>query len=151
MCWQCDHPDGDYDGYLIGVIDEHGWAVSGVEASTTEPGWLYTVGLPVRFGHPELLIGGSSTDSHQVLDGIAAYIRDSGRRIEPGQLMKLGDRVYGFAAVSAERLRSGELQASLDVHRVLGIAEVEALEVMRIEELEYCEHRFDEALRELST
>jgi len=60
MCWQCDNPSGDFTAHLIDVIDECGWAVSGVEASATNPGWLYTVGLPARFGHPELVIAGAS-------------------------------------------------------------------------------------------
>lgn len=150
MCWECDHPDGDYIGHLIEVIDEHGWAVSGVEATAEDPGWLYTVGLPARFGHPELRIAGASSDSHSVLNGIAGYIRDSGRRIEAGHLMRLGDRAYGFAAVSWERQQAGEIQASVDVHRVLGITELEVLDVVRLHELECCDHRFDDALRDLA-
>jgi xanthine dehydrogenase molybdopterin-binding subunit B len=149
MCWQCDNPDGDYTSHLIDLIDEHGWALSGVEATASDPGWLHTVGLPARFQHPELLIAGCSADAHEVLNGIAAYIRDSGRTIAAGEIMRLGQRVYTFGATSDERRRAGAIDASIDVHRVLGITDVDALEVMRVVEFEYCEHHFDEAIHEL--
>ena len=150
MCWQCDNPDGDYISHLLDVIEECGWAVSGVEASATDRGWLHTVGLPARYGHPELLIAGSSTDEHRVLNSIGAYIRDSGRKISAGETMRLGDRVYGFGVVSRARRRAGEIAASIETHRVLGISKVEALEVMRVPLLESCDHHLDKALQELA-
>src|SRR5262245_48772843 len=128
MCWQCDNPNGDYVSHLIDVIDEWGWAVSGVEASATNPGWLYTVGLPARFGHPELVIADASTDSHSVLNAMAKYVERE-HRLEAGQTMLLGERVYGFGAVSRARRRSGEIAASVEVHRFLGISNVQALDV----------------------
>jgi hypothetical protein len=145
----CDNPDGDYISHLLDVIEECGWAVSGVEASATDRGWLYTVGLPARYGHPELLIAGSSADEHRVLNSIGAYIRDSGRKISAGEIMRLGDRVYGFAVVSRARRRAGEIGASIETHRVLGITKVEALEVIRMPLLERCDYHLDKALQEL--
>ena len=150
MCWQCDNPDGDFTGHLIDVIDEYGWAVSGVEASARGPGWLHTVGLPARFDHPELLHAGCSADAHEVLNRIATYIRDSGRTIARGETMGLGPRVYTFAEVSLEARRAEAIVASIEVHRVLGITEVEALEVIRVPEFEYCDHHFGEAIRNLA-
>ena len=149
MCWQCDNPDGDYIGNLIDVIDEHGWAVSGVEASGSDPGWMHTVGLPARFAHPELLIAGASTDSHHVLNAIAGYIRRTGRGIAAGETMRLGSRMYAFGTLSQARRSERAIEASIEVHRVLGITDVDALEVTRVPKLEYCDHHFDEAIKAL--
>jgi hypothetical protein len=149
MCWQCDNPDGDYIGHLIDLVDERGWAVSGVEASRSEPGWLHTVGLPARFDHPELLIEDCSADAHRVLNRIAAYIRDTGRSIAAGEIMQLGERAYTFGAATAAQRRAGAIDASIEVHRVLGITDVDVLEVIRVPEFEYCEHHFDEAIHKL--
>jgi hypothetical protein len=147
MCWQCDNPGESFAGHLIDVMDVQGWAVTGPLTSAEGPGWLYTVGLPARFAHPELLIADTSDDAHSVLNAIAGYIRDSGRTIEAGQTMGLGDRVYGFGAVSGERRRNGEIHWSVEVHRLLGITKVHALEVVRLPEHEYCDEHFEEALR----
>ncbi len=132
MCWQCDNPDGDYVDHLIDVIDEQGWAVSGVEASEHGPGWVHTVGLPARFDHPELLLAECTADAHHVLNGIAAYIRDSRRTIACGEIMALGPRVYTFGELSVEARRAGAINASIEVHGVLGITDVDALEVIRV-------------------
>ena len=127
MCWQCDNPDGDYISHLIDLVEEHGWAVSGVEASPTRPGWLHTVGLPARLGHPELLISGCSVDSHHVLNGIADYVRKSGRTIAAGETMRLGDRMYAFGAMTDAHRRDGVIDVSTDVNRVLGVTDIDAL------------------------
>lgn len=124
--------------------------MSGVEASARGPGWLHTVGLPARFDHPELLHAGCSADAHEVLNRIATYIRDSGRTIARGETMSLGPRVYTFGEMSLEARHAGAIDASIEVHRVLGITGVEALEVMRVPEFEYCDHHFDQAIGDLA-
>ena len=148
MCWMCDNPGGDFAGHLIEVIEQRGWAVTGPVSSAEERGWLYTVGLPARFGHPELLIADASDDAGSVLNAIAGYIRDTGRTIEAGQTMALGDRVYGFGTVSPERQRAGEIACSVEVHHILGITGVQALEVIRLREHEYCDEHYEEALHD---
>ena len=150
MCWECDNPGADYIGHLVDLIEEHGWAVSGVEATSTDPGWLYTVGLPARYGHPELLIADASTDSARVLNGIADYIRRTARTIAVGETMQLGNRVYTFGLLSETRREAGVIDTSIVVNRFLGVSDVEALEVIRVREYEYCDHHFEEAIRDLT-
>jgi uncharacterized protein DUF4262 len=77
VCWMCDHPGAtelDYNSFLQGLIDAHGWAVQGVERDGIHPPWAYTVGLtPHR--RPELVITGMGlTQATQVLNGVAAHL-----------------------------------------------------------------------------
>src|SRR5690242_21847847 len=73
----CDRPGAtelDYNNFLQGLIDVHGWAVQGVERDGIHPPWAYTVGLtPHR--RPELVITGMGlTRATEVLNIVAGHM-----------------------------------------------------------------------------
>ena len=123
--------------------------MSGVESSSTGPGWLHTVGLPARLGHPELLIAESSTDAYRVLEAIARYVARTKRTISAGETMQLGDRIYTFGALAEDEWPLDAILMSIEVNRVLGVTDVDVLQVLRVPELERCDHHFAEAVHAL--
>ena len=104
MCWMCDHPDAterDYNNFLQGLINAHGWAVQGVERDGRHPPWAYTVGLtPHR--RPELVITGMGlTRATQVLNGMAAHLLHA-QAPEPGtQAALIGGPLVEVVKVAA--------------------------------------------------
>lgn len=148
MCWQCDNPGGDYAAHMLEVIARSGWGIGGVEASAGHPGWLYTIGLPVTLGHPELLIHGATEANAAILDGIARYLQSTGRAISPGETMTLGHHHLTFGVVNRQRRRAGELAGSDEVLARLGYPRVKAIEVLAMPaELHECPACFGASLR----
>jgi hypothetical protein len=93
VCWMCDRPGAtelDYNNFLQGLIDVHGWAVQGVERDGIHPPWAYTVGLtPHR--RPELVVTGMGlTRATDVLNGVAAHLLHADEP-EPGTQALLRD------------------------------------------------------------
>lgn len=73
MCWQCDHPNGNYLDHLLGLIRDHGWAVQGVEGDRIHAPWAYTVGL-TAYDRPELVVTGLPLPAAtQLLNDMAAH------------------------------------------------------------------------------
>jgi hypothetical protein len=77
MCWICDHPGAtheDYLNHLRGLIDDHGWAVQGVERDRIHPPWAYTAGLTAH-GRPELVVTGMPLRrAAGLLNDVAAHV-----------------------------------------------------------------------------
>jgi Domain of unknown function (DUF4262) len=93
VCWMCDRPGAtelDYNNFLQGLIDVHGWAVQGVERDGIHPPWAYTVGLtPHR--RPELVITGMGlTRATEVLNIMAGHMLHAAAP-EPGTQARLVD------------------------------------------------------------
>jgi hypothetical protein len=104
VCWMCDRPgatERDYNNFLQGLINVHGWAVQGVERDGIHPPWAYTVGLtPHR--RPELVITGMGlTRATQVLNGMAAHVLHAAAP-EPGtQAALIGGPLVEVVRVAA--------------------------------------------------
>ncbi|MDV3124956.1 DUF4262 domain-containing protein [Mycobacterium sp. 21AC1] len=84
MCWKCDNPNGTTEQYLDGLratIDDHGWAVQGVEDDKRP--FTYTVGLHGQ-GLSELIITGMATHTAaRLLNSIAHMITEDGTALAP--------------------------------------------------------------------
>ncbi len=151
MCWQCENPDGDFAAELIRGIDKHGWRLLGIGATETTPEYVYTVGLPYRFNHPELIMVGALTEVGAILNAMVEYIKDSGRRLEPGQTMRLGDADFAFAKMNPESLGQpaldgGEIVCSDEVNLRLGVEPLGAVQVLEHPLARMCERHFEEEL-----
>lgn len=82
----CDNPgrtEADYLTMLRQLIDEHGWAIQGVEPDGGRPGWAYTVGLTVK-GLPELVVTGVSMSHAAELLNFAAGLVTEGTGLPGG-------------------------------------------------------------------
>ena len=86
MCWQCDHPNATWSGYLDhmrGLVRDFGWAVQAVERSGLHPPWAYTVGL-TEAGCPELVATGlSASRAMELLDDVASHLMHSDTTLTP--------------------------------------------------------------------
>ncbi len=86
-------PDDTYDEgerRCIEVVLRHGWQVTVVFAGDEpdEPAFAYTIGLPHRVGHPELVISGLDQDlMYRVLNDVGQRVMD-GQRLVPGDLLE---------------------------------------------------------------
>lgn len=93
MCWLCDHPHAtrrDYLAYMRHLIDQHGWAVQGVQRDRIHPPWAYTVGLTPR-RLPELVVTGMPlAAATELLNESAHHVQHSGP-LRPGQQIQLVD------------------------------------------------------------
>lgn len=82
MCFFCDGgtPD-EYARIVASDIDTYGRHVVAVESSDLRPGWLYTIGLSERFGHPELVVTAPCCIpcAHATLGGIANQVARGAR------------------------------------------------------------------------
>jgi hypothetical protein len=91
MCWACDHPDGtrlDYLNHLRGVIEDHGWAVQGVQRRGIRPPWAYTAGLTAH-GKPEVAVTGLPLGrAAALLNDVAAHLMHAAVPA-PGERVKL--------------------------------------------------------------
>ena len=75
----------------------------------------------------------------------------TGGTITVGETMRLGNRVYTFGAWSEVTRQAIDIDVSIEVTRVLGVTDVDVLEVIRVPEYEYCDHHFDEAIEEFTS
>ena len=77
MCWECDHPGStrlDYLAYMRALIDQHGWAVQGVEHDRIHPPWAYTAGLTAH-GKPEIVVTGLPLGrATRLLNSVAGHV-----------------------------------------------------------------------------
>ena len=84
--WRPDRSElSDGDRKLLGDVERHGWHVVHVHPyAGRDPMWSFTVGLPLTWGHPELVVFGLHADTaHAVLGSAVEAIRE-GRRYAPG-------------------------------------------------------------------
>ncbi|RZS86879.1 uncharacterized protein DUF4262 [Motilibacter rhizosphaerae] len=90
MCWSCDNPTAtmaDALRSMQGLIDEHGWALQGVEGEGKRPPFTYTVGL-TRRGLPELCITGIEGERS------APYLNEAARELVSGGEIRPGGSVH---------------------------------------------------------
>lgn len=147
MCWQCENPGGDFEAGLIEKIRDRGWTVTGVQPDAGEPGWMYTVGLPRSYGHPELVIRPFCDASLDTIWAVAEHVATTGARLEPGQLINLGGVIHGFRPLSAGEIADGDIICSQLVHARLGHpGDVTALEIVPVPELQRCDACIDVAI-----
>lgn len=66
------------------LVADFGWVVVKIPAEADSPGWCYTIGLELTFGHRELVVFGLPLDvGHAVLNVAGEAIRD-GRTFKAG-------------------------------------------------------------------
>lgn len=78
------------DAKCIDNVLRFGWHVTLVHAGDGDevPSFAYTVGLPHRGGHPELVVSGLKMPlMHSLLNGVAERVL-SGDRVQPGDLVE---------------------------------------------------------------
>jgi hypothetical protein len=83
MCMECDgYSEEQIARWLELTILTHGWAVQGVEPSSTDDpngGWAYTVGATASYGIPELVITDTDfSEAGHVLNWAVEKLRDGG-------------------------------------------------------------------------
>ena len=126
VCIMCDGATRDEArASLRDKIESFGWAAQGVMPADGFPGWLYTIGLIERFGHPELVV--------TTCDPAAAssLLRDLLGQIEAGAslvgleqvILPSGD--YELGQVHAAQLRAGLLASWTDLYRSEGRFDLE--------------------------
>ena len=97
MCWDCDHPDGDYvEEVVLPTIRRAGWMLQYVEGEG-QPSFCYTVGL-TEAGLPEIVMTGITEQDAGMLNGVAQYTL--GCEIRPGETMGLGEHVLEAVEVA---------------------------------------------------
>jgi hypothetical protein len=76
----------DTERKVLTDVQEHGWHVMMVvEDEDDETGFAFTIGLPVTFGHPELLVVGLSLgEMPLLLNTLGEQVR-AGRRFTAGE------------------------------------------------------------------
>lgn len=80
------------------------------------PPYGYTVGLPFRFDHPELvLVGLDPRSTSQILNGIGDAIA-KGARLEPGDLFEVAGTPMKVGRCAVARVRDGLIAVSMDYH-----------------------------------
>ncbi|MCW6004295.1 DUF4262 domain-containing protein [Micromonospora sp. CPCC 205371] len=84
------------------LIDQHGWAVTGVFPTEDDPGapFAYTIGLTAH-GFPELIIAGLDPATSQLLlNDLARRVFDRAQRFTTGQ--RISDLLAGYDAIIVE-------------------------------------------------
>lgn len=87
-------------------IDEYGWAVAGVDASDTYPGYAYSVGL-AALGHSEIIVFGlSPLAALDMINNVAfLYVNKRIRREAGGSHHNLADNLpITFLQVDADQI-----------------------------------------------
>lgn len=80
------------------------------------PAYGYTVGLPVRFDHPELvLVGMEAERTSQILNAIAGLVA-TGVRLKPGDLLEIDGMSMKVSPCATARVRDGLVAVSMDYH-----------------------------------
>lgn len=118
--------------HIGATVDAHRWAVVYLGGSCSVPGcdgdhpsdldeadlppYGYTVGLPLRFGHPELVMVGMPNDrTAQVLDAVGEQVA-AGARLEPGDLVDAAGLRLKVGACAVSRVRAGLIAVSFEYH-----------------------------------
>jgi hypothetical protein len=57
---------------LRGEIARLGWTITGMTAEGSRPSWMHTVGLLVKYDHPELILVGFDEDASEILLALLA-------------------------------------------------------------------------------
>lgn len=121
MCRMCDGATREeMRADLRRKIDTNGWAAQAVEPGNGFPGWVYTIGLMERFGHPEFVV--------VACDAVAAYaiLTDLVLRVEAGGWLadldevRLHDGTRSLGWAHAAQLRAGLLSSWTDLYGTEG-------------------------------
>jgi hypothetical protein len=83
------------DRKLLSDVTNYGWHILHIFADKNEPCYSFSVGLYLKFGHPELLVMGLSQPIAQQLINLAAGYIANGRVFRPGE--RSDDLMHGFA------------------------------------------------------
>lgn len=121
MCIMCDGATPDEArASLRHRIENHGYALQGVHPSGGLPGWVYTVGLTERFGHPELTIAACDlAGGESMLRHLVALIED-GAWLEDLDEVRVRGEAFGIGTVHPAQLRAGLLATWTDLYRSEG-------------------------------
>jgi hypothetical protein len=85
----------DHDRKLLSDVASYGWHVPHIFADKDGPEYSFSVGLYLKFGHPELLVMGLPQPiAHQLINLAAGHIA-SGRVFRPRE--RTEDLTQGFA------------------------------------------------------
>lgn len=85
------------------------------------PPYGYTVGLPLRFRHAELVLVGLDRErTVRTLDAIAGAI-EQGARLKPGERVELDGMPMRVGSCAVSRVRDGLVAVSLDYHDAIGV------------------------------
>lgn len=85
-------PDDDNDRWLLQQIAHPGWAVIGIAADDSGPGYSFSVGLYHTLGQPEVMVMGLNTTTAMHL------INDVGERMRAGARFAAGERSTELAS-----------------------------------------------------
>jgi len=84
------------------------------------PPYGYTVGLPLRFDHAELVVVGLDQErTVLVLNGIAHAVAE-GARLEPDDLLEIEGAPMKVGPCAVSRVRDGLVAVSMDYHWEIG-------------------------------
>ena len=79
-------PENDFDERLISNVKTYGCHVMNIFADESGPGWAFSIGLYVNFGHPEVIIFGlKERTAHLIINDICG-------RVARGERFEAGDR-----------------------------------------------------------
>jgi len=85
----------EHDRKLLSDVESYGWHVPHIFADESGPCYSFSVGLYLKFGHPEILVMGLSQPiAHQLINLAAGHI-SSGRVFRPRE--RTEDLAEGFA------------------------------------------------------
>lgn len=117
MCMMCDGATRDeVRASLRQKIDTHGWTVQGVMPAGGLPGWLYTIGLTERFGHPELVLATCDPAAGQsLLVDLVAKVEAGGSLVDLDEV-SLPEGSYSIGPAHPAQLRAGLLAAWTDLY-----------------------------------
>jgi hypothetical protein len=133
MCSICDGAShDDVLAFIHHHVRVHGWALQGViDEPPDQPGWTYSIGLALSFGHPELVVVGGGMEVG------GSVINDLGERIRRGRRFRVGDEVafppgpVTFAPVHPIHLERG-LMASWQRYTELDRRPVPPLDALQV-------------------
>lgn len=117
---------------ISATVDAHQWAVLFVGGACSVPGcdgdhpsdldeadlppYGYTVGLPLRFGHPELVMVGLPNDrTAHVLNAVCEQVA-AGAWLEPGDRVDAAGLRLKVGACAVSRVRAGLIAVSFEYH-----------------------------------
>lgn len=99
MCWRCDDPTMTAEQYMArftAMIDEHGWAIQGVERERDRPPWAYTVGLTPHARSELLVTGMPLRQAAALLNDVAEHSLHADDPVVGEQVPLIGGPVVEF-------------------------------------------------------
>jgi hypothetical protein len=114
--------EDEHDRKLLSDVTQYGWHVPHILADDSGPGYSFSVGLYLKFGHPQILVMGLSQPvAHQLINLAASHI-SSGKAFRPRE--RTNDLAQDFCL----QLRSDSGRALPAVSRLrhLVLSDVEA-------------------------